>query len=357
MSMIDDLALYTIWSRVGLPSEERMRAAVKAGIQQLVGTEPSPVAPGPWKEVHWVATLNFAHDLYHPGFYERLVGLAKDGSPLIKPLYNRKENFIHDLNGGGEFLAAKFDEYAVVIHTGPLATQWASGVSGKSGGGISAFWTPRCGTVLLGRCRPTQSEAPDEWTDENKRGPYTWAVHAITGRGTNGHYFSSARILDISSKYEIKGNKSAVVTIEGNLGSSATADPQDVLKGTNVYTRELRMDASGVAVKSGLTASSQDKLQELWEIIPVHFGPKDAAEIAFRVKGQWQPAAAALVEADRVRITRYGTPIYIVLDKARCMKVVGGFEPRAHGDLAMRNIMIDLQSPQPPSVAYKIVMK
>ena len=50
---------------------------------------------------------------------------------------------------------------------------------------------------------------PDEWTDANKRGPYTWAVHAITGRGANGNYFSSARILDISSKYEIKGNKSA----------------------------------------------------------------------------------------------------------------------------------------------------
>ena len=73
--------------------------------------------------------------------------------------------------------------------------------------------------------------------------------------------------------------------------------------------------------------------------------------------GAWQPATDALVEADRVRITRYSQPVYIVLETPRRVKVMGGFEPRAHGELAMRNIMIDLQSAQPPFVAYKITAK
>ncbi|MCX7414607.1 MAG: hypothetical protein NTW36_14355 [Planctomycetia bacterium] len=360
MSMIDDLALYTIWSRVGLPDEAKMRDAVKAGIARIGGAETNAAAPGPWKEVHWTSTLNYAYDLYQPGFNVKLAGLAKAGSPLTKPLYSRPGNFIRDLNGGGEFLAAKFDDFAVVIHTGALALHWASGVSGKSGGAISALWTPVCGSAILGRCRATQSAAPDEWTDANKRGPYTWAVHAITGRGTKGNYFSSARILDAASQYKIDGDRSAVVTISGNLGTSATADPQDELKGTNLYTREIHIDKSGVSVASGLTLNAGDALQEVWEIIPAHCGPQAAAaEIAFRVNGAWQPATNAVVEADLVRITRYGAPVFVTLEKPRRMKASDGFEPGAHGNVAIRNIMIDLLpvSGQAASVTYKITAK
>jgi hypothetical protein len=356
MAMIDEMALYTIWSRVGVPNETDMRAMVKAGIERLGGTEPSDKAPDSWREIHWVSTLNYAFDNYRPGFYQKLADLAKANSPLTKPLYDRNENFIRDLNDGGEFLAAKFDEYAVVVHTGAIATKWASGVSGKSGGGISAFWAPGRGTAILGRCRATQSDAPDEWTDANKRGPYTWAVHAITGRGANGHYFSTARIRDITSKYDIDGTKSAVVTISGDLAGSAWADPQDELKGSILYKRELRIGKDGVAVTSGLTTDGRDKMQELWEMIPVHYGPKAAdVKVDLRVKGEWVPAAETVVEADQVRLTRYGKSVYIVLENPRRIKITGAFEPGADGGVAIRNIMIDRTGIQgEPSVRYRV---
>ena len=357
MAMIDDMAFYTIWSRVSLPNEADLRAAVKSGIESLGGKDPFDATPGPWSEAHWNDTLNFAFDHYQPGFYKKLVDLARSASPLTKPLYAGNENFIRDLNGGGEFLAAKFNEYAVVIHTGAIATKWANGVSGKSGGGISAFWTPEGGTAILGRCRATQGDTFDEWTDAHKRGPYTWAVHAITGRGANGNYFSTARILDIGSKYTIDGKDSAVVAITGDLAGSSTADPQDELKGSVAYNREVRIDKNGVAVTSGLTLDGRDKLQELWEMIPVHCGPDAAAaEIAFRTGGKWQPATDAAVETDQIRITRYGKPVFIVLGKARHVKVPSGFEAGAYGGATIRNIMIDLLpvARQQASVAYKI---
>lgn len=63
----------------------------------------------------------------------------------------------------------------MVIHTGAIAKPWANGVSGKSGGGVSAFWTPKGGTALLGRCRATKNDAPDEWIDENNSAVVTVA--------------------------------------------------------------------------------------------------------------------------------------------------------------------------------------
>jgi len=357
MAMIDDTAFYTIWSRVGVPNETDLRAAVKAGIEGLGPKAPSDGKPAPWAESHWNDTLNFAWDFYQPGFYTKLVGLAKSESPLIRPVYSRKENFIRDLNGGGEFLAAKFDDYGVVIHTGAIAQQWASGVSGKSGGGISAFWTPDGGTAILGRCRATQSNDFDEWTDAHKRGPYTWAVHAITGRAANGNYFSTSRIRDIEPKYTVAGNDSAVVAISGDLAGSATADPQDDLKGSARYKREIRIDKTGVAVTSGLALDGKDKLQELWETIPIHVGPDLAkTEIAVRVGGAWQPASDTPTETDLVRVTRYGKPVYIALTKPRRVKAPIMAEANAYGGTSVRNVMIDLLpvAGQAASVAYKI---
>lgn len=68
MSMIDDSALYTVWSRVGVPNVTDMHAKVKKGIESIDGETQSNATPGHWKEVHWVETLNFAYDQYDQGF-------------------------------------------------------------------------------------------------------------------------------------------------------------------------------------------------------------------------------------------------------------------------------------------------
>ncbi len=354
MSMIDDEALYTVWARIGVPDESAMKSKVEKGLQRLGGSQPLPKAPEPWKEIHWVNTTNYAFDLYEPGFHGRLIQLDHEKSLLTKPPFARGQDFIRDLNGGGEFLAAKIGDYGAIVHTGAIATQWASGVSGKSGGSLSAFWTPAGGSVILGRCRATQSKTPDEWNDSNKRGPYTWGVHAITGRGAKGHYFSTARIRKIASNYVVNGNRSAVVAVSGDLAASQWADPGDELKGNVKYNREFRLDGSGVRITSGLAYDGQDKLQELWEMIPVLL----PGETAFRSDGKWNTASESPIEANQVRLSRHGQHAYIVFERPRRVKLSPDVGPRTHGGTSIRNIMIDLLAGNSqPLVRYRITTR
>lgn len=361
MAMIDDEALYSVLARIRLPNAARMMARVKKGIERLRTDKPSKKSPSPWRENHWVNTTNYAFDHYKSGFYERLMQLRKQKSMLTKPPFARNEPFIRDLNQGGEFLAARFADYGAIIHTGAIAARWASGVSGKSGGSLSAFWTPQRGTVILGRGRATQGRESDEWTDAHKRGPYTWGVHAITGIGAGGKYFSTSRIRRIRSKYEIRGTKTAVVKVAGDLAGSKWADPHDVLKGSVKYLREFRLDKSGVQVRSGLTFGGRDKVRELWEMIPVYFGDKyyhrkaPMAKVRFRVAGTWQAASETVVETNQVRLSRYGKHAYITFDKVRRMKLSPKIEDRSYGNAIVRNIMIDLRAGRgQPLVRYKI---
>ena len=138
MAMLDETALYTIPARASMPTLPHMREAIKQGLAALGSEKPFNEAPTPWKEAHWNHTLNFAHDLYAPNFVQRLLLLKDEKSPLLKPLYLRDESFIRNLNDGNEFLAAKLADFAVVIHAGRVATKWANGVSGKSGGDLYA---------------------------------------------------------------------------------------------------------------------------------------------------------------------------------------------------------------------------
>ncbi len=364
MSMIDDEALYSFFARSKIPDAAQMMILVKKGIERLKTDEPSKKSPSPWAENHWVDTLNYAFDHYQIGFYKRLVQLKTQQSTLTKPPFTRHERFIRDLNDGGEFLAAKFPDYGAIVHTGAIAEKWANGASGKSGGSLSAFWTPQRGTAILGRGRSTQSKEFDEWIDGHKRGPYTWGVHAITGIGAGGKYFSTSRILKIESKYEIDGAESAVVTVTGDLAGSKWADPGDELKGDVTYLREFHLDETGVEVRSGLKSDRRDEVRELWEMIPVYFGDKyyhrkvPMAEVQFRVSGTWQAASETVVETSQVRLSRYGEHATITFDKPRHMKLSPEIGDRTHGNATVRNIMIDLRTGKgQPSVHYKITPK
>jgi len=362
MSMVDDEALYAVWARIELPEEAAMKKRIVAQVVRLVPATPLDKTPGPWKETHWVNTLNFAHDHYRAGFYQRLHQLAQANSPLTRSPFDRDADFITDLNGGGEFLAARIRNVGVILHTGRLADKWANGVSGKSGGGLSAFWMPGRGTVILGRCRATQSETPDEWTDANDRGPYTWAVHAITGRGANGNYFSTARLLTVDSERRVNGTTESVGTITEELSSSKWADPEDELKGRVVYRREYRINKGGAAFKSGLTTDGTDRFQELWELIPIHMGyPERRSPVVTEVmlrsnNGEWQPAGETPAEADQVRLTRYGQHAYIVFDKPHQMKLSPEVNAREFGRESVRNLMVDAlgKDGSPKTLGYRV---
>ena len=362
MAMIDDLAMYTVWSRIGVPSVEGMKARVAQEMAKVDTTTPiTDVKPQVWAENHWTRGLNYAHDQYHAGFFKRLSELNAADSPLAHPPFGRDETFIRDLNGGGEFLAVRFENYGAVIHTGAIAKRWASGVSGKSGGSLSAFWMPGRGNVLLGRCRATQGNESDEWTDANGRGPYTWGVHAITGKAKSGEYFSTARIANIESNYAIDQGRQAVVTLTGNVAGADWADPAGVLKGEAPYARKFVLTPAGIEVTSSLTSPSMNEVAELWETFPVFFGdsglyrtaPK--ATVEFRVGGQWVPASEEVVVADAVQFSRYDGHGYLLLDHARKVKLSPDVGERSHHRVTIRNVMVDLMGGNSPgAVTYRI---
>jgi hypothetical protein len=361
MAMIDDQSLYTIWARVGVPDIDTIARQVQRVIQAVDVASPIDRGPQPWAEDHWTRGINYAFDRYRPGFYERLVKLAEEDSPLTRPPFGRAANFLLDLNDGGELLAAKFDGYGVVIHTGAIASQWANGVSGKSGGSLSAFWTPRRGAAILGLTRATQSDTPDQWTDENQRGPYTWGVHAITGRGASGHYFSSARIRPVESEYKIEGHDRAIVTVVGDLGTNQWSDPQNQIRGSAMYRRTFRVEPEGLTVNSSLALDADAGVRELWEMIPAFLGDAslhrnaDPAEVAFRVQEQWIKADETTVLADRVRLRRFDAHVDITFSRLRRVKMSPPMPDRSHGHGAVRNIMIDLlEGGGPPAVEYQI---
>lgn len=102
-----------------LPSAAELKSAGEriafAFNKQLVAM---PVTPQTWRESHWGGYFNFAHEHYPMGHYARRLQLEKQGSPLTKPCYARKETFIREF--ADCFVIARFDRYAAVVHTGPI---------------------------------------------------------------------------------------------------------------------------------------------------------------------------------------------------------------------------------------------
>ncbi len=361
MAMLSDKALYTIRSaEPKRPSRDKfkvldtktMKAEIRATIKNKLGkaiTQPLTKDPGTWKENHWARPLPYAYDCYQKGFYQKIKRLARQNSPLMLPPFARGKQFIRDLNGGGEFLAARFKDYGAVIHSGAIASKWAKGVSGKSGGSLSAFWMPGRGSVILGRCRATQGGTPDEWTDAKGRGPLRWAVHAITGKGQGGRYFSTARIRQITAKYTVSGTNKAVVHVMGKLAASKYADPHDVLRGKAIYQRRFELDRNGITVTSSLSTNRRDRVAELYEVIPLYLGNAyyhrnvPFATVEFFVDRKWRQAGGTAVTAQRVRVGRYKKYGYIIFEQPQVLRVSPQFGRAGEMNGArFHNLLIDL---------------
>src|SRR6185295_16908971 len=82
--MVTDEAFYI----ADLPDEASLKnapTAVATGLNNVM-SQPREPKPGPWRESHWSGELNFAYEFYKPGDYTRRAKLAKENSPLMKPL-------------------------------------------------------------------------------------------------------------------------------------------------------------------------------------------------------------------------------------------------------------------------------
>ena len=240
-----------------------------------------------WKETHWSRGLNFPYDNYVKGYYDKRVKLEAEKSPLTKPLYERKENFVREFNKA--FVIARYDKFATAIHTGEVGGMdghWHRPY-GFGGGQMSAFWTPETGVTVLGRRRGIQGKTFDSW-DEWR----IWPVHAVAGVTPAGDLVTSARIQLPETQFDkdLVGN-GATVKVAGNLPRHIDSKHQEVPTGIQ-YQRTFKLSDKGVKVTTALTSKGTETFTELYETIPVliaELGEKPTT-IQFRIGESWVDA-------------------------------------------------------------------
>jgi len=313
-----------------LPAVAVLRQAPVRVLQHLTGQLDAvpPVKAEPWKETHWSGARNFAYDHYQPGHYARRLKLEQEGSPLLKPLYQRGEAFVRAFDEA--FVIARFDTYAAVLHTGPIRG-WPYGLGG---GMVSAYWTPSAGTTLLGRRRGMQGSVRDEVAEWR-----TWPIHALSGTTADGEFFTSASIRKPDVKVQLAA-QSAEATVAGPI---ALGKNEQALQ----YQRRFRLHPTGLSVQT--TVRGTGKLAELYETVPVFLHElsqvKEAhVKVQLQVGATWveaTPAPQAQVQA--VRIERCQGAVLLTFDRPRSVRLAprdwtDGFQTRA----TCRTLQVDL---------------
>lgn len=342
-----------------LPSEAQLKAAPDAVAshlnRQLAQARPSN--PGPWRESHWSgAAINYAYEFYKKGTYERRLQLAKENSPLLKPLYVRDERFVREFDKA--FFVARLGGYAAAIHTGPVAgvhKEWQRPY-GFGGGQLSAFWTPATGPVVLARRRGLQGHVFDRF-DEWR----LWPVHAVTGLSADGGVVTSSRIEQPEVVSACQAQK-ADIRVTGVIPKYSAAKKEMVATDLS-YERRFVATSEGVQIRTSVKSAGAEKLTELYETIPIllrETASQKLPTIQFQVGSEWFEALPQpLAKVTAVKIRRFSGEIAISFNRpvtARLSPEVwtDGFQTQAQ----CRTILIDLlESPnsiRETSVEYRM---
>ncbi|MCX5658788.1 MAG: hypothetical protein NTW19_03590 [Planctomycetota bacterium] len=347
------------------PTDEQLKAAPEKAVgmlqPQVMNYPDNPnmqrTASGPWRWMLYpnapdFPMNNFALEFYPKGFLAEREKLVKKDPSLLKYPFERDEDFTAVF--GNALLAAKRKAFGVIVHTGPVSEFQGEGHGeftgpyGLSGGGLSAFWTPETGAVILGRRagmqfpdrKPPSFDLPEAWR--------TWPVHAVSGQTAAGKFFTSARNQEPQATFT-KDEKGASVKVTGVI-PAAPIGAEKSLAGKIEYARAFTVEAKGLKVETAVTGDGADSLAELYEVIPVYIrnamGQAETVTTAieFEAGGKWSPATeqyAADVAA--VRLTRFKGSVVVRFDRPRRVKLaptewVDTFMTRA----TCRNVLVDL---------------
>jgi hypothetical protein len=233
------------------------------------------------------------------------------------------------------------------------------GPLGLSGGQLSAFWTPRTGTVLLGQRggmgHQKSFDVIEAWR--------TWPNHSVSGVTAEGTFFTSARIERPDVVIDVKGQK-ALVKVSGAVPAAVVGQERRI-KGKYDYTRSFQIDETGVSVETTIRGDGRDKVAELYEVLPVYL--RDAATqpkatpttIEFQVGGRWAPAADRFTaQVQGVRLTRFDGAVLVTFDSPRRVKLSSAdwsdtFLSRG----TARNVLVDLMEANDVPTELKGVKK
>ena len=366
-AMLTDEAVYL----TKFPSHKDMEAGLKKavgwfnkGVQQtprkrdekgrLYHLKPEEIRANKWAYRVWPShnyaiSICFAYDHYRKGTYARLKKLQEANSPLLKSPFERGETFIRNFDDA--VTVARMDGFAAIIHTGEVGHDdpnsgnfHHAGPYGFGGGQLSAFWTPKAGSILLGR-RGGMSWDKSYDTVENWK---QWPIHAVSGTNHEGKVFTSARILKPTVESEVKGEQTTV-RVSGRIPAEILGQGK-VLQGRIAYERVFEIKPDGVTVTTSTRAYGQDKIAELYETLPLFYpkaqkkGDPAPIKIEFNAGNNWSPATSAFQEGvTAIRVTRLEGAIEVTFKLPR--RAALSPEEFKRGFITrniMRNVMVDL---------------
>ena len=302
-----------------------------------------------WSSYNFPATVNYGYDHYPAGAYAHRTKLVQQDSPLLKSPFLRDEHFVRDF--GKAFLVTKSAAYAAIVHVGPVGGQTLDdslavlpGPYGFGGGQLSAFWTPKTGSVLLGRRGGmTWDKNFDNLEDWRK-----WPIHAVSGARTDGKVFTTARIQQPAVVSELQADGGTVrvsgIVLRGMLGLGKAVE------GRLDYARTFTIAPDALRVETTLRTTGQDNFAELVETLPVFLregaeGPKNpTTTIDFRRGDEaWTTASGEWIDGvTAVRLSRSGGAVLVEFDRPRRVKLSDQWSDTYLSRAVCRNVLIDL---------------
>jgi hypothetical protein len=374
-SMVSD---HAVW-RAPLPSKEEMLSRLSScvgGFNEAVRQNPRireadgklrhleneelkshPLQFRLWPSFNFPVVTNMAYDYYQPGSYQHRVELEKSKSPMLRSPYQNEERFVRDF--AGAFTAVRQADYACILHTGPVSQHETNsavfhftGPYGLGGGQLSAFWTPRTGSVLLGR------RGGMHWDDtiDKLEQWRLWPMHAVSGSISDGKMFTSARILKPSvdsSLSELGGQ----IQVSGVMQRECLGQGK-VLQGRLNYNRQFTVSADSVRVVTSIKSTGQDVIAELYETLPVFLrelrsqSKSEPTAIEFQVANKFTLATADWTEeVAAIRLQRFEGAVLIKFDRPRRVRLSEqDWSDTYMSRAACRSVHIDLLDGKTPSV-------
>ncbi|MCC7517749.1 MAG: hypothetical protein IT578_01040 [Verrucomicrobiae bacterium] len=377
LAMLDDGALYlpvsyrrlpgsrSLDPRPGLaelPPLEKMQAALRAFVEAQNRETPSgAVAPFPlWHEGgisgHWGPMIPYASQNYRPGIYRKLKEFEAKKSELLVPPVTRTSSFtellptedrIFSEADRNTFLLYRRPSFYAMVFSGRLG--WHSFLN-FGGGGLSAFWTPEGGPILLGRSNGYEG---NQWKTFR-----LWPCNMVAGATARGDGFSTARLRrEICKVLYWKQGEEAGAVYGGSLNASLDGGrvcelgSKGNLKGENYFERTVTLRPRGVEMNVLFKSDGDDRVIELFEVLPVFL--RDArrqkdlepATIEVLAGGEWKTVADAWTEGvERIRIRRAKGGAEIELDRPRRVKAATSVEGlwETTRPFEVRNLYLDL---------------
>ncbi|MCX5658980.1 MAG: hypothetical protein NTW19_04570 [Planctomycetota bacterium] len=321
----------------------------------------------PWRLYMWWTndfpiSVNPAYEFYRKGTFAHRQELEQKNSPMLKSPFLRGENFVRDFDKA--FVVARQGGYAAIIHTGPVGVQTPDDNKaqfqaplGLGGGQLSAFWTPKTGSTILGlRSGASYDRGFDKLEDWR-----LWPIHAVSGVTAGGKVVTSGRIVKPDVETKVLGN-TATIKVSGLLQGMRTVPIEaqgkrkagdlvyDEPTGGKVeYSRTFLLDEKGVRVETTIAGDGKETFAELVETIPAYLNnPEVQANvpqaIEFQIDGAWTPATdkyAAKVQA--VKLTRFdGAAVVKFESPCRVKLSSANWTDSWFTKATARNVVIDL---------------